>query len=177
MGKQCHECLASAPLTLLSGVGGRGCHALGQPSALTVLCPRPHRTPLERGQVSLWNLAFSVIRVRCHPGSRAWAWPRRLPALPTVLGPRLPSASTATSREPSSFLMMPCWAWGQGPACRGSPSLRPRGGPELQPRDPEQSRQQDAAAATVLFPLSPRVPVALLSIAWDATRAPGQSVI
>lgn len=103
MGKQCHECLASAPLTLLSGVGGRGCRALGQPSALTVLCPRPHRTPLERGQVSLWDLAFSVIRVCCHPGSRAWAWPWRLPALPTVLGPRLPSASTATS--PGTFFI------------------------------------------------------------------------
>ena len=35
---------------------------LGQPSLLTILCPCSHRTPLERGQVSLWDLGLLWYR-------------------------------------------------------------------------------------------------------------------
>lgn len=122
--------------TLLSGGACGECRMLGQPSLITVVCPCPHRMPLERDRVSLQDLGPLSYR-RCqlgHPGAEPGPGHRDCPAFPRLVGsrpvccPPAPSPShlhSHLSREPLvSDDAAP--GMGTGPACRGSASFQPR---------------------------------------------------
>ena len=65
--------LCSVPPALTSLIGCRGGGVLlGRPSVLTVICPCPHRMPLERGQVSL-GLGPSLLSSLSGVTLGAWA--------------------------------------------------------------------------------------------------------
>lgn len=105
------------PLLLSGGVGVSGA---GWPSFSTVVCPCPHRMPLERDRVSLgcWGLA-TVICVSGHPGSQAWSrGPPRL-APPSQLQPPTEGAALRPTSLSPSQLPFPAAASVSGDAAPG----------------------------------------------------------